>query len=496
MNSDKDRRETTAPNGERVGDDHQLLPKAQGKVQYKLGENVADWSQERLVDLVNDLAKKIQRLQRELERSKGHTKNSKPRKRTGRTLPDKPKSTNPVDQTHRMPPSEEQITDNEDIPVAFDVCPDCGGILDDDHWEDAYITDIEPPCPKVTHYRVQVRRCTGCHQSVRAPHAQVAPDQHGATAHRLGDRAMAYAHWLHFNLQVPQRKVEVVLKELAGVAVTQGALTKDAQKRAEQLDPDYQQERLKVGQAPVANTDDTSWRVGGEPAQVMVFSTPESTVYQIRKQHRNDEVREVLSESYPGTMVTDRAKSYDARAFKDVKQQKCQFHVLQSTEKVLDEVEGPDRQFPLEVKRVSQAGIMLWNQHRQGEITTPEYLKSADALLDQIDPLFQPRTLSDPKCQTLLDGLRVHHERGNLFRFLKDPAVPPTNNLAERELRPEVIGRKVSGGSKSWTGARARERLATIIRTEHRNNPHQVVEALTQRFQRARLRQQAQPLPD
>lgn len=68
------------------------------------------------------------------------------------------------------------------------------------------------------------------------------------------------------------------------------------------------------------NTDDTGWRVGGQAAQLMVFDTPCSVVYQIRARHRNEEVREVIGDDYAGVLCTDRGRSYDAKEFTDVAQ--------------------------------------------------------------------------------------------------------------------------------------------------------------------------------
>ena len=56
----------------------------------------------------------------------------------------------------------------------------------------------------------------------------------------------------------------------------------------------HQQLRDSIKESPVVYTDDTGWREGGKPAQLMVFDTDEATVSQIRPQHRNQEVRELV----------------------------------------------------------------------------------------------------------------------------------------------------------------------------------------------------------
>ena len=67
-----------------------------------------------------------------------------------------------------------------DVEVAGDTCPGCGGVLEQEGVDVAYVTDIPAmPRPQVTEYRVQVCRCRGCGRRVRGRHPDVAPDQYG-----------------------------------------------------------------------------------------------------------------------------------------------------------------------------------------------------------------------------------------------------------------------------------------------------------------------------
>jgi transposase len=116
-----------------------------------------------------------------------------------------------------------------DVPVTLDACPACGGRLEEERVDLAYTTEIpEMPRPPVTPSRVWVCRCTTCGTEVRGQHPDVAQDQYGATAHRLGPRVMAAAHALHYGVGVPVRKVPAVLHTLTGVQLTQSAITQDA----------------------------------------------------------------------------------------------------------------------------------------------------------------------------------------------------------------------------------------------------------------------------
>src|SRR4051794_24341574 len=227
------------------------------------------------------------------------------------------------------------------------ICPCCGEALLEQRVDFAATTEIPPqPQPIVQPYRVWVYRCPGCDTTVRATHPDLAPDQSGATAHRNGPRAMAAAHATHYGLGVPVRKVTAVLRLYAGVQLTQSAITQDASRRASgPIGSMYQDLRDGVPKADVVYTDDTGWRVGGERAHLMIFETDTATVFQVRARHRNEEVREVLGDDYPGVLVTDRGKSYDAKELEGGKQQKCMAHALRSIDQVLEIKRGRARHF-------------------------------------------------------------------------------------------------------------------------------------------------------
>jgi transposase len=250
---------------------------------------------------------------------------------------------------------------------------------------------------------------------------------------------MATAHALHYGVGIPVRKVPAVLATLTGVRLTQGALTQDALRRAVgPVGTVYEQLRATVSAAAVVYTDDTGWRVGGEPAYLMAFETDAATVYPILSRHRHEEVHEVIAADYVGVMVTDRGRSYDAQAFEEVRQHKCLAHVQRSLSNVLATKTGRARDFGEEIKGLLQ-----------------------EALTYQL----RDRRLQNPDNQRLLNELGWHHDRGNLVRFLDDPRIEPTNNRAERALRPAVIARKVSQCSKNAGGAHAFAAFTSVVRT-------------------------------
>lgn len=350
------------------------------------------------------------------------------------------------------------------------VCPCCGEPLREQRVDLAAITDLPPrPKPIVQPYRTWVYRCPACDTTVRAPHPDLAPDQVGATAHRMGPRVMAAAHATHYGLGVPVRKVPALLQLYAGVRLTQSAITQDALCRASgPIGTKYQALREGIPKADVVYTDDTGWRVAGERAHLMIFETDTATVFQVRARHRNEEVREVIGDAYPGVLVTDRGKSYDARELEAVKQQKCIPHALRSINQVLEVKRGRARHFGSRLKGLLKEGLQLWHDYHDQHGRLAGFDVRVRQHRAAVTRHLKPRRLRDTDNQRLLDQFGGHHARGNLLRFLDDPRVEPTNNRSERGFRFAVIQRKVSQCSRTSRGAEAFAAFASVIKTAMR----------------------------
>src|SRR6266851_1112469 len=402
---------------------------------------------------IDRLQQEIERLRKELKaagrgQSQGRSKRKKKRKRSGRKA-GKGRFTfrgAPAAAAASGPP--------QAVPVTITQCPCCGGQLRWERTEDVTVTDMpEQPQPEIKCYAVEVRRCEACGQRVRGRHPDVAPDQYGATAHRVGPRVKAAAHAVHYGMGVPVRKLPMILREFTGVEVTQSALTQDALKKtAGVIGNAYQELREGVANAPVVYTDDTGWRIHGQAAHLMAFDTDQATVFQIRNQHRNEEVRELIPADYAGVMVTDRGKSYDADELSNLDQQKCLDHLKRNIDEVLETKTGRARSFGLNLKGILQDSRQLWRDQRAGKAKNFQ-ARAAQFEQDLTDNL------------RLLDGIGEQHDQGHVLRFLHNPLVEPTNNRGERTLRPPVIARKLSHGSKNTRGAHAFSAFSSVVQT-------------------------------
>jgi transposase len=436
----------------------------------KKKSQVENLSREELLALVRELERKNAELHKENERLKRAqhrqaTPFSKDRPVKNPKKPGRKSGKGPF-RRREAPIQNPTVTVHVQAPTK---CPFCAGPLEHEGEESATITDVAPqPQPKITLYRVAVCRCAQCGKTVRGRAPGLAVDQYGATAHRVSPGVMAAAHALHYGVGIPVRKVPGVLQELTGVTITQSALTQDALRRAKaEVGAEYQKLRAAVPEAPFVHTDDTGWKVGGETAFLMGFDTSRETVYQIRAQHRNEEVRELIPSDYAGVMISDRGKSYDAEEFKAVDQQKCLGHILRNISEVVETKHGRARDFGVQAKALFQEGMELWRA--RDSLAAGVFAEKAVELKQLVSYHLRDRTLTDDDNQRLLNGLGGHDDRGHLLRFLEAPFVEPTNNRAERILRPAVIARKVSHCSKTQQGADAFAAFKSIAQTAIKN---------------------------
>src|ERR1035438_9704463 len=400
-------------------------------------------------------------------------KRKAPHKRPGRKAGQGPFTfrQSPADAAARREPPIE-------VPVTVSQCPCCGGELRYERTDEATVTDMPQAAqPEVKSYAVEVRRCERCGQRVRGQHPDVAPDQYGATAHRVGPRVKAAAHTVHYGMGVPVRKLPAILREFTGIEVTQDALKKSEGV----IGNAYQELRTGVAAAPVVYTDDTGWRIHGETAHLMTFDTDQATVFQIRGRHRNEEVRELIPADYAGVMVTDRGKSYDAEELLGVKQQKCLDHLKENINEVLEHKTGRARSFGLKLKSILREGRQLWRDQRAGK--AEKFEAEVERIEEELTVHLRPRMLKDEDNQRLLDGIGLQHDRGRVLLFLHDPAIEPTNNRGERSLRPAVIVRRLSHGSKNERGAEALAGFTSVIQTAAKKKGSSIIDTLQNLFQ-------------
>jgi hypothetical protein len=210
----------------------------------------------------------------------------------------------------------------------------------------------------------------------------------------------------------------------------------------------------------------------------MAFVNPRLSVYQIRRQHRNEEVRELIPANFAGVMICDRGKSYDAEELNEIEQQKCLAHLIRNAVEIAEAKTGRARQFSQKLKELLKQALTL--PEKRTELERELYQQQVTELDQRITHHLRNRILRDDDNQRLLNGVGTQHDRGHILRFLHQPGIEPTNNRAERDLRPAVISRKVSQCSKNQRGAHAFEVFTSVLETIRKTTPSEIARALVQ----------------
>ena len=336
-------------------------------------------------------------------------------------------------------------------------CPHCNACLCDLESHERVVEDIVPAKVVVTCYHTRSGWCPSCRKRVesRAPEQPPAANiPHG----QLGINALATGVLLRIHHRLPFRQVTGVFANLPGLSVSPGAITRQVQRLADWFDEDYQKLILQMRCARYVHADETGWRTNGKNGYLWAVTTPSHTLYHVDRSRSGKVIRKLLGNAFGGTLVSDFYSAYSAI---DCKKQKCLCHLLRELAESAERSEafktGPFfRQAKLLIKQ------MLRLKNRWDQLEEKTYASRACKLEDKLDQLLSI-SYDEPNAKRIAKRMVKH--RKELTAFLWDKDLAGTNNAAERALRPAVVARKISGGSRSQNGAEAWAKLASLLRS-------------------------------
>ena len=211
-------------------------------------------------------------------------------------------------------------------------------------------------------------------------------------------------------------------------------------------------------QAPLKHADETGWRNDGQNGYAWLFATPEVSIFRFRNSRSARVVKDLFGDqALPGVLVVDRYQGYNRVP---CAMQYCYAHLLRT-------IQDLEKEFPEngEVKRFVGAAAPLLAEAmnlRRLPIEDEVFYRRARKTKAHIINVM----LAEAKHAGIQNIQNIFRENAHrLYQWAEDRRVPAENNLAERELRPLVIARKISFGSHSDAGAKSREVLMTVLFT-------------------------------
>lgn len=382
----------------------------------------------------------------------------KPRPAPGRKLGHAP--------AHR--PLPEHIDLHVEAPVPRDAagaasCPHCHTQLAEVQTHQRIVEDLVPSKVVVTCYHTVSGYCPGCRKLVESRDQRQPPAPPGVDLPQgqLGLNALATAALLRMVYRLPYRQVSGLFADLSPLTVSSAGVTGQIQRMARWLEGQYDRLKALVRLSPVVHMDESSWRIDGQNHWLWTMLAKKQTVFHMDKSRGNKVARELLGEHFAGTLVSD---FYSAYGPLDCPKQKCLVHLLRELKETSEKHPSfAALPFARRAKRLVQEMLLLKRQ--KAALETALYQAKVRKLERRVLELGRepPAGFGDLQAQRLAKRLRRHGPE--LTRFLWFDEVEGTNNAAERALRPAVVARKISGGSRSAQGAQATAILLSIFRT-------------------------------
>ena len=317
------------------------------------------------------------------------------------------------------------------------------------------VIEIPPLKPVVTEYQWHQLACPACGETTRAPWPA------GVPSGTYGPRVQATVALCTGAYRVSKRTTQQAMEEVFGVPMSVGTISHLEQATTAAVAAPVEEARTYVHEQAVAHLDETSWRQGDKHAWLWVAVTSWVTVFVVRMSRGGEVARELLGKRFGGILVTDRYSAYNWYPVRW--RQLCWAHLLRDFE-AMRARGGCSEELGDALLAQAHQMFTWWHRVQEGTLKRSTFRSSMTPLRREVERLLEAgRHCGMPKtAETCRDILK---RREALWTFVQVAGVEPTNNAAERSIRPGVLWRKGSFGTQSAEGSRFVESMLTVVAT-------------------------------
>jgi transposase len=350
---------------------------------------------------------------------------------------------------------------------ALDRCPECNYPLTGESLDySRQVVELPPPQPiDIIEHQVIKRKCPHCDQW-RAPHLDLSGRVMGQG--RIGVRIAGFIAYLRITLRMTIAAIQTYLQGAHRLWLSTGEIVELLHDVAHttQMSLDALREQMRA--SSVVHADETGWRENGQNGYAWVFATPGAQgirYYEHDHSRGQAVVRRIIGppdgQQSTACLVTDFYCGYNDYAGP---QQRCWVHLVRDLRKLKDEYPSDDA-----VLAWARGVRQLYDDATTWLDAYPSPLPAErralySTLVERARTLgWQHATEREHPCHALAKRLLRHQDE--LFQFVVREGVSADNNLAERAVRPLVVTRKISGGSRSPRGSATRMALASLFGT-------------------------------
>ena len=326
---------------------------------------------------------------------------------------------------------------DETVDLALHNCPDCSNELGKVvETRERFIEDIKPTKPHVRKYLIHRYYCRHCEKIVYDKPKEVPRS-------RFGLNLLVLISFLRYGMHMPFNKIATQLDICYGMHVSEGTIQNELTRFAGYLGPEHERIKREIRELAAVNVDETGWRINGKNMWLWNFITNKHELLVIRDSRGKNVPYEILGRCYEGIVTSDCLATYANLGYK---QQKCWAHLLRETGKMN-----------------SDQGKLLHSELKHLLCLAKSGNHTSDDLASMLDATIN-KGFTDPWCKSIVSR-RLTKYRHEWFTFVNHPDVTDTNNAAERGLRQSVVMRKITGGNRSFQGARNHEVTKSVMQT-------------------------------
>lgn len=353
------------------------------------------------------------------------------------------------------------------------ICPICGESLsgEDENPYRHQIVEIPPIEPIVIEHRLHELRCRQCGTSTRA----TLPDEVNPGGY--GVRVVAIVALLSGVYRNSQRMVQSAMQDLFGISMSLGTVNALRIEASNAIANGVDQAKLYVQQQPVVGADETSFNQGNidgcnpkqRQAWLWVAVTPLVTFFEIALTRCTQAAKNLLGENFTGILTSDRHGAYNWVDLE--RRQLCWAHLRREFIKI-SERPGVSKELGTALVKQQEKLFELWHRVRDGTLARNDFVELVQDIRLDIKTLLQEAAdysigakEKTPLAKTVRTCRQLLKVEPAMWLFVIIEGVEPTNNAAERAIRPAVLWRRTSFGSQTQAGSTFVARMLTVVTT-------------------------------
>lgn len=317
------------------------------------------------------------------------------------------------------------------------------------------VAELPPVRVEITEFQLEARRCGACGQTTRAERPA------GVGEGSFGPRLQGAVAILSGRYRLSRREVVGALADLWGVPIGLGSVVELERATSAALAPVVAVVADLVQRAKRVNMDETGWWQGRKRAWLWVVVTATLTLFRIAPSRAGAVARELLGPTFRGLVGSDRYAGY---AWLEIPwRQLCWAHLKRDFQKLVDRG-GTAAATGTAALAIEREMFALWHRFKQGELDRAALQREIKPLQIRLWQVLDAGVQGEDG-QTAGFCAQLGKYWPALWTFIHYEGIEPTNNVAERALRPAVLWRKGSFGCHSAEGSRFAERMLTVAAT-------------------------------